>query len=98
MTTTEFSTIIRLFAEQNKYIDKRFDEQNKLLDKRFAQIDKRFTHIDKRFEQINKRFEQEEKKRISEHFAVMHALEKPFLDHDARITKLEKAIVNNHQS
>ncbi|HWT40277.1 MAG TPA: hypothetical protein VN081_03325 [Dongiaceae bacterium] len=91
MTTTEFSTIIRLFAEQNKYIDKRFDEQNKLLDKRF-------THIDKRLEQINKRFEQEEKKRISEHFAVMHALEKPFLDHDARITKLEKAIVNNHQS
>lgn len=74
MTNTQFSTIIRLFAEQNKYIDKRFEE------------------VDQRFD---RRFNQESEKRTAEHLAIMKAIETPFLEHEARITRLEKQLINS---
>lgn len=61
MTNTQFSTIIRLFAEQNQYIDRRFEEESK--------------------------------RHTAEHLAIMKAIEVPFLEHEARIRRLEKSLL-----
>lgn len=72
MTNTQFSTIIRLFAEQNQYIDRQFIIlQN----------------------EIDKKFKEESKKRTTEHLAVMKAMEVPFLEHEVRLTHLEKSLL-----
>lgn len=74
-------------------IGRRFEQ----VDKRFEQVDKRFEEVDRRFEQIDKRFD-----KVDRQFGILrdeiieglspyfHNLEKMLMNHEERITALEK--------
>ena len=98
-----FEGVSRRFEQIDKrfeQIDKRFEQ----VDKRFEEVDRRFEQIDRRFEEVDRRFEQVDKRfdKVDRQFGILrdeiieglspyfHNLEKMLMNHEERITALEK--------